>query len=175
MQREQAQRSQFENRDRNNFAQRGDNNRPDFNRGNDNRGGNDRGNFGRSDNNRPDFNRGNNDRRDFGRNDRFDNRPGGYRNDNRWTQYNRAFNAPYRFQFRGPVYQRPQGFYYRRWTYGDFMPSLFWGARYWIDDFRFYGLMSPPPGTVWVRYGDDAVLIDRYTGEVIQVEYGIFY
>jgi Ni/Co efflux regulator RcnB len=31
------------------------------------------------------------------------------------------------------------------------------------------------PGTVWVRYGDDALLIDQYTGEVIQVAYGIFW
>ena len=35
--------------------------------------------------------------------------------------------------------------------------------------------MPPPPGTVWVRYGRDALLIDRYTGEVIQVEYSVFY
>ena len=35
--------------------------------------------------------------------------------------------------------------------------------------------MPPPPDAVWVRYGDDALLIDRYTGEVIQVEYGVFY
>ena len=35
--------------------------------------------------------------------------------------------------------------------------------------------MPPMPGTVWVRYGDDALLIDRYTGEVIQVAYGIFW
>ena len=30
-------------------------------------------------------------------------------------------------------------------------------------------------GAVWVRDGDDALLIDRYSGEVIEVEYGIFY
>jgi hypothetical protein len=35
--------------------------------------------------------------------------------------------------------------------------------------------MLPPPGTVWVRYGSDAVLIDRDTGEVIRVVYNIFY
>jgi Ni/Co efflux regulator RcnB len=159
MQREQAQRQQFGNRDRGTFAQRGDN-RPDFNRGS-----NDRRDFDRRDN-RPDFNRGN-DRRDFGRGD--------YRNNRNWSQYRRAFNASHRFQYRGPRYVRPSGWYYRRWTFGDVLPSLFWGSRYWINDWGYYDLMPPLPGTVWVRYGDDALLIDRYTGEIIQVQYSMFY
>ena len=168
MQRQQAQRPQFENRDHGQFTQRN---------------GNDRRDFGRQDNNRPQFNRGNNDRRDFGRNDRRDfgrNDNRGFRNDNRfgnrnWSQYHRAFSAPQRFHFRGGIYQRPAGWYYRRWTYGDFLPSLFWGSSYWISDFAYYDLMPPPPDAVWVRDGDDALLIDRYTGEVIQVEYGVFF
>ena len=182
MQRDQAQRAQAGTRDRNNFTQGNgsNNNRPDANRGNDNRGGNenrggnDRGNFGRNDNNnRPDFNRGNDNRgNNFGRND---NRPGSVRNDSRWNQYHRSFNAPHRFQYRGPTYHRPPGFTYRRWSYGEFLPSLFWGSSYWINNSSYYDLMPAPPGTVWVRYGDDAVLIDRYTGEVIQVEYSVFY
>jgi hypothetical protein len=28
---------------------------------------------------------------------------------------------------------------------------------------------------VWVRVGSDAVLVDRYTGQVVQVAYDIFY
>ena len=150
MQRDQAQRAQAGTRDRNNFTQGNgsNNNRPDANRGNDNRGNN------------------------FGRND---NRPGSVRNDSRWNQYHRSFNAPHRFQYRGPTYHRPPGFTYRRWSYGEFLPSLFWGSSYWINNSSYYDLMPAPPGTVWVRYGDDAVLIDRYTGEVIQVEYSVFY
>jgi hypothetical protein len=35
--------------------------------------------------------------------------------------------------------------------------------------------MPPPPGTVWVRDNTDALLIDRYTGEVIEVDYNVFY
>lgn len=168
MQREQAQRQQFQQAQRNNNDRRGD-----FNRGGDNRP-----DFNRGGNNRPDFNRGN-DRRDFGRNDgrfdnrRFDNRPG-TRNGN-WARYNRNFNASRRFQYRGGYYRRPAGWYYRRWSFGDFLPSLFWASNYWINDYFYYDLMPPPPGTVWVRYGDDALLIDRYSGEIIQVEYGIFF
>ena len=41
--------------------------------------------------------------------------------------------------------------------------------------YGYYGLPYPPPGTVWVRYGDDALLIDQYTGEIVEVIYGLFY
>jgi Ni/Co efflux regulator RcnB len=157
MQRQQAQRPQS--------AQRGGARRPDSNRGSGNRGG-----FNRNDNHRPDFNRGNARRG----NDRFDRRSG-FRGHTDWSRYHRSFNAPRRFHFRGGVYHRPPGFRYRRWSFGDFLPSLYWGSSYWINDFYYYDLMPPPAGTVWVRYGDDAVLIDRFTGEVIQVEYGIFF
>lgn len=85
----------------------------------------------------------------------------------------RNFTAPRRFH--AGHYHRPYGYYAHRWTYGQILPSAFFVRNYWIDDFYDYGLMDPPPGTVWVRYGDDALLIDQYTGEVIQVEYGIFY
>ncbi len=86
----------------------------------------------------------------------------------------RAFNAPRHYHYRGS-YNRPSGYYAHRWTSGEFLPALFFGSSYWINDYGYYDLASPPPGTTWVRYGDDAVLIDRYSGEVIQVEYGVFY
>jgi Ni/Co efflux regulator RcnB len=134
-----------------------------------------RGNDSRFDRNRNDFRR-DNDRRDFSRFDgRRDNNWYGrndYR-DRRYSQYYRSYNAGRRF--RVGAYYRPSGYYYRRWTYGDFLPSLFWGSRYWLNDYYAYDLMPPMPGTVWVRYGDDALLIDQYTGEVIQVAYGIFW
>ena len=49
------------------------------------------------------------------------------------------------------------------------------GANYWLKDYVDYGLPPPPYGAVWVRVGGDALLIDQYTGEVIAVEYGVFY
>ena len=36
-------------------------------------------------------------------------------------------------------------------------------------------LIAPPYGAIWVRVGDDALLIDQYTGEIIEVDYGVFY
>ena len=85
----------------------------------------------------------------------------------------RAFAAPRRFQF--GVYHRPSGWYSHRWTFGEFLPVFFFTRNYWILDWEDFALDNPPPGTVWVRYGDDALLIDEYTGEVIEVVYGIFY
>jgi Ni/Co efflux regulator RcnB len=87
----------------------------------------------------------------------------------------RAFNAPRHYHYRGGSYHQPSGWRYQRWAIGAFLPSLYWSNSYWIGDYNDYGLDNPPPGTVWVRYGDDALLIDRDSGEVIQVIYGIFY
>lgn len=147
------------------------NNRPD------NRPGGNRPDFGnRPDHGRPDNNRPGN-RPDFGR---PDNRPGnpGYRPGNRpdyshFRDYHRAFRAPQRY--RAPAYRRPSGWYYRRWSFGDILPSLFWSQSYWLTNYMLYGLPPPPFGAVWVRYGNDALLIDRYTGEVISVQYDVFY
>jgi Ni/Co efflux regulator RcnB len=91
----------------------------------------------------------------------------------RMRNYHRNYRASRRFH--APSYRRPSGWYYRRWSWGDMLPSLFWSNQYWINDYGLYDLPPPPPGTVWVRYGDDAILIDRYNGEIIQVAYGIFY
>jgi Ni/Co efflux regulator RcnB len=90
-----------------------------------------------------------------------------------FNSMHRAFTAPRRFQF--GVYNRPSGWYSHRWTFGEFLPSFFFSRNYWILDWEDFALDNPPPGTVWVRYGDDALLIDEYSGEVIEVEYGIFY
>ena len=98
--------------------------------------------------------------------------PSGPRQD--FSSFHRNFSAPRRFRSPAP-YRRPGGWYARRWTFGEILPSLFWAPDYWLNDYRDFGLMAPPPGTVWVRNGDDALLIDRYSGEIIQVAYGIFY
>jgi len=90
-----------------------------------------------------------------------------------FDQFRRAFNAPHHYHYGS--YHRPNGWYYRRWTYGDFLPALFFGRDYWINDYEDFDLPYPPPGCAWVRYGNDALLVDEDTGEIIQVIYGIFY
>ena len=83
--------------------------------------------------------------------------------------------ASHHFHYRGGNYRWPHGYHYQRWSFGMTLPSIFWGRDYWIDDYSDYGLAYPPPGCVWVRYGDDAILIDEYTGEILEVVYGQFY
>lgn len=78
-------------------------------------------------------------------------------------------------RFHVAAYVRPSGWYYHRWTFGEFLPAFFFVRTYWILDWSDFGLILPPPGTVWVRVGDDAILIDQFTGEIIIVEYGVFY
>jgi Ni/Co efflux regulator RcnB len=91
-----------------------------------------------------------------------------------FSSYHRNFSAPQHYHAPSS-YRRPRGWYARRWTFGEILPSLFWAQDYWLNDYNDFGLMSPPPGTVWVRDGEDALLIDRDSGEIIQVEYSVFY
>ena len=87
--------------------------------------------------------------------------------------FHQNFRAEQRY--RAPAYRRPAGWYSHRWRWGEFLPAAFWVRDYWILDFVDYDLPPPPFGAVWVRVGDDALLIDRFSGEVIEVDYGVFY
>ncbi|MEJ0028780.1 MAG: RcnB family protein [Rhizomicrobium sp.] len=98
-----------------------------------------------------------------------------------WNQYPRTFNrgtyqrnltAPRQFHWQ--TYNRPSGWYYRRWVFGQVFPTIFRAQNYWLTDYWMFNLPVPPYGYVWVRYDDDAVLIDKQTGVVLQVVYGLF-
>jgi Ni/Co efflux regulator RcnB len=87
--------------------------------------------------------------------------------------YQRNITASRRYHWHS--YNRPHGWYYQRWVFGQIFPSIFWARDYWITDYWMFDLPIPPYGYVWVRYGDDALLINRRTGTVLQVVYGVFY
>jgi Ni/Co efflux regulator RcnB len=153
--------------ERGNWQGRGDRNSPGYWQGRGDRG--DR----RDLDNRRDFNRG-----DFNRNGRTDYPRGAFYGGPRhdfsgFRDYHRTFNAPRRF--RAPYYRRPAGWYDHRWRFGEFLPSAFWARDYWLVDFEAYDLPPPPYGAVWVRVGNDALLVDEESGEIITVAYGIFY
>ena len=99
-----------------------------------------------------------------------------------WERYRHSFNphdyrwnryAEHRYYWHH--YVAPQGWYYRRWSYGEVLPPVFWGRQYWLTGYWNFGLIDPPYGYVWVRYGDDALLIDVASGQILSVEYGVFY
>ena len=99
--------------------------------------------------------------------------PGGRHDFRGFGDFHQNFNAPRHFH--AGAYRRPPGWYPHRWVFGEFLPSAFWARDYWLMDYVDFGLPPPPYGAVWVRYGDDALLIDEDTGEIITVEYGVFY
>lgn len=73
----------------------------------------------------------------------------------------------------GP-YRRPSGWVARRWAYGQILPRAYWTASYLIADYWLFGLEVPPGGCEWVRDDADALLVNTETGEILQVEYGVF-
>jgi Ni/Co efflux regulator RcnB len=89
------------------------------------------------------------------------------------TSYRKAFNAPNHYHYGD--YHGPAGYAYRRWDVGGNLPREYWAQNYWLNNYLNFGLIAPPDGYVWVRYGPDAVLIDEDTGDIIQVQYGLFY
>lgn len=99
----------------------------------------------------------------------------GWRNNNRydWQGYrnnNRDF-------FRLPRYYAPDGwgYGYRRFGIGLTLNSLLFDQDYWIDDPEYYRLPPAYGPYEWVRYYNDALLVDIRTGYVVDAVYDIFY
>jgi Ni/Co efflux regulator RcnB len=86
--------------------------------------------------------------------------------------YQHNFQAQRSFHV-GP-YHRPPGWVSRHWAYGDILPRAYWAAPYLLSDYWLFSLETPPVGYEWVRDGNDALLVDINTGEVLQAEYGVF-
>ena len=51
---------------------------------------------------------------------------------------------------------------YRPPVRGYILPSVWLGPDYRVDNWWGYGLARPAPGLWWVRYYDDALLVDRH-------------
>jgi len=163
-------------------AQRDDNDRRDNERRDNDRRDNDRFDNDRRDNDRFDNDRRDNDRRfDNDRRDRrFDNDRGRFAGRN--FGYTRDPRLGRDFRFRGrsfvsvraPRFVYPRGYSYRRWAIGATLPFLFLSDAYYVD-YDYIGLPPPRGGEEWVRYGPDALLVDTYSGRVVDVAYGVFY
>ena len=87
-------------------------------------------------------------------------------------QWTRNYYAQRQYHWRPYVY--PRGWFARHWAFGMILPRLFWAQQYWITDYWDFGLPNPPYGYVWVRYDNDALLVDVETGGVLQAIYGLF-
>ena len=145
---------------------------------------------GRSDGARPAFQRPDrDDRRDWARSgadwrdgvrDRWDSRERmqwnrGWRGDERYD-YGR-YRAQNRDRYRLPRYYAPRnwGYGYRRFGVGFTMSSMLFAQDYWIDDPLTYRLPPAYGPYRWVRYYNDALLVDVRSGQVVDATYDIFW
>jgi len=123
------------------------------------------------------------DRRDERREDwRRDDRRDWRRDWNRhsWRNDHRYDWQSYRYRNRnlfnlGNYYSPYRYHRYSRFNIGFFLEPLFYRRNYWISDPWRYRLPSAPYGTRWVRYYDDVLLVDTWTGEVVDVIYNFFW
>jgi Ni/Co efflux regulator RcnB len=88
------------------------------------------------------------------------------------STYQHNFKAARSFHV-GP-YNRPAGWAAHTWAYGEILPRAYWSSEYILADYWLFALEVPPAGYEWVRDGSDALLISTDTGEILQVEYGVF-
>lgn len=109
---------------------------------------------------------------------RWDGDRGGRRpppNHPRWDRRHYPPVYSSRHRYRGHVWRPPSGFYVRLWSYGDVLPRGWYDEGYRLWSWWDYGLPMPPPGYDWVRVGYDAILVDRFTGRVVQVVRLVFW
>lgn len=100
-----------------------------------------------------------------GNNQRWNNN---WRNDNRYNWF--SYRNSNRNLFRMDRYYSPyRNWSYRRLSIGFMLEPLFYSSSYWIDDPYQYRLPPAYGPYRWVRYYDDALLVDTYTGEVVDV------
>lgn len=114
-----------------------------------------------------------------GRN-RRDYRDGNY---NRWTRdwhrdrrYDwRRHRDRHRSIFRIGFYYDPFGWNYRRWSIGSYLYPSYYRSSFWLNDPWQYRLPPAYGPYRWVRYWNDALLVNTYTGEVVDVIHGFFW
>lgn len=98
---------------------------------------------------------------------------GDWRRDRRYDWWN--WRHRHRSRFHLGFYFDPFGWSYRRYLIGwRFWPS-YYSSRYWLHDPWYYRLPYAPPGYRWIRYYDDAILVDTWDGRVVDVIYNFFW
>jgi hypothetical protein len=91
----------------------------------------------------------------------------GWRQDNRYDW--QSWRNTHRSYYRAGQYRTPYGYHggYRRWGIGVRIDPIFFGQDYWIDNPDYYRLPPAYGDYRWVRYYNDALLIDVYSGTVM--------
>ena len=96
-----------------------------------------------------------------------------WRKNHRYDWYN--WRHRHRSLFRLGIYSDPFGWGYQPYSIGWRMWPSYYGSSYWLNDPWQYRLPYAPPGTRWIRYYDDAILVDTWSGQVVDVIYNFFW
>jgi hypothetical protein len=98
---------------------------------------------------------------------------GDWRKDHRydWRSYRNRYGSLYRL---GRYYD-PYGWNYRRFSIGFSLWPSYYGSSFWLNDPWQYRLPPAYGPYRWVRYYDDALLVNIYTGQVVDVIYNVFW
>jgi hypothetical protein len=96
-----------------------------------------------------------------------------WRKDRRYDWYKHRNRYWWLFQL--GWYNDPFGWGYQPYGIGWRMWPSYYGRQYWLDDPWQYRLPYAPAGTRWIRYWDDAILVDLWSGQVVDVIYNFFW
>ena len=98
---------------------------------------------------------------------------GSWRRDRRydWHNYRNRYGSLYRL---GRYYD-PYGYGYRRFSIGFNLWPSYYGSSFWLSDPWQYRLPPAYGPYRWIRYYNDALLVDIYTGQVVDVEHNVFW
>jgi hypothetical protein len=96
-----------------------------------------------------------------------------WRRDRRYNWYD--WRRRNRHLFRIGFYSDPFGWGYQRYSIGWRLWPSYYGRHFWMDDPWMYRLPPAYGPYRWVRYYDDALLVNIYTGQVVDVEYNFFW
>ncbi len=88
-----------------------------------------------------------------------------------WHNWRRHHGSWFHLGF----YYDPFGWGYQPYSIGWRMWPNYYSSSFWINNPSQYQLPYAPPGTQWVRYYNDAVLVDMWSGEVLDVVYNFFW
>jgi hypothetical protein len=98
---------------------------------------------------------------------------GDWRSDRRydWRRHRSRYSSLFNFGF----YRDPFGWGYQPFSIGWRMWPSYYSSSYWLNDPWQYRLPYAPAGYRWIRYYDDAILVDTWDGRVVDVIRNFFW
>jgi Ni/Co efflux regulator RcnB len=109
----------------------------------------------------------------YNRQDRTPNWDRNWRNNSRYDW--RRYRDHHRSRFHLGIYFDPFGWGYQRFNVGWRLWPNYYSSNYWLDDPSMYALPYAPYPYRWVRYYNDALLVNTFTGQVVDVMYDFFW